>query len=121
MNRAWSVCETIYRVKEALKALPSEAARRGVFAGILEKYIGAQTLVGMEFLGAPLPVPPTIVKILEGTYNSISRRESIGDVPGSKSKSSPPPAKKQEELPESGNGLILGIAALAGAYLLMKG
>ena len=120
----WSVCETMYRIRECLKAVP-ESQRRGVFAGMLVKYVGnggEKTLQGMSFLGAPIEVPPTIVAILADRYTAASRAASVGAKPGSKGYGGPPAkdAKDKDDLPESGNGLIIGIAAIAGAYLLTK-
>jgi hypothetical protein len=121
----WSVCETMYRIRECLKAIPNVAARKGVFAGMLVKYIGQGALRGMEFLGAPIEVPPTIVAVLAERYTAASRAASVGGKPGTKDagKKNSGGSDKKDDLPvdSGGNGLILGIAALAGAYLLTKG
>jgi hypothetical protein len=123
----WSVCETMYRIRECLKAIPNVAARKGVFAGMLVKYVGnggEKTLAGMSFLGAPLEVPPTIVAVLADRYTAASRAASVGAKPGSKGYTGGNKGSdKKDDLPvdSGGSGLILGIAALAGAYLLTKG
>jgi len=122
----WSVCETLYRIRECLKAIPDLGTRKGVFAGMLVKYVGGggeRTLAGMSFLGAPLEVPPTIVAVLADRYTAASRAASVGAKPGSKGSGSGSGSDKKADLPvdSGGSGLILGIAALAGAYLLTKG
>jgi hypothetical protein len=112
----------MYRIRECLKATP-EAARKGVFAGMLAKYIGQGALQGMEFLGAPIEVPNTIVQILAGAYTAASRASSVGGKPGTKSAGKKSGGSdKKDDLPvdSGGNGLIIGIAAIAGAYLLTK-
>ena len=123
----WSVCETLYRIRECLKSITDPATRKGVFAGMLVKYVGGggeRTLAGMSFLGAPLEVPPTIVAVLADRYTAASRASSVGAKPGSKGYTDGNKGSdKKADLPvdSGGSGLILGIAALAGAYLLTKG
>jgi hypothetical protein len=117
-----SCTETLARIKYGLSHLPTEQQRRGVLAGCLQKWVGGKSLNGMEFLGAPLPVPAEFVALMDAPYGAVSVLENR-NVPTF----TPPPAPYVPYVPPTpppsgGGGKLVALAAAGvGAYLLLKG
>ena len=124
LNILRSCTETLARIKYGLSHLPTEQQRRGVLAGCLQKGVGSRSLNGMEFLGAPLPVPAEFVALMDAPYGVVSVLENR-NVPTPTPSYTPYVPPTRTPAPSSGGGgggnLVALAAAGVGAYLLFKG
>lgn len=103
-----SVLETVTRFKVAFAAIPTQAERRAVFAGCCDKWLaGTKWKDGMGFLPTAKPPSDTFMAVILAPRGSGKKSGDSGS---------------GNTAGDSGSGgLIAGIAALAGLYLLTKG
>ena len=105
-----SVLETVTRFKVAFGAIGTQEQRRAVFAGCCDKWLGGSNWKsGMEFLPAAQAPSAAFLAVLSAPRGKNSSGGGGGSLPPQQSSGS------------SNGGLIAGIAALAGIFLLTKG
>ncbi len=60
---------TLARIRAFLALIPTVQERRGIFLAILKKYVGANSLAGLEFLGAPTTIPVAFDQLMSLPYS----------------------------------------------------